>query len=197
MKLVHMGLLFLLPVGLMGCGSNTDTATTDNSPSTTKPSASTTSDNTASDKTSTTDGKVTPIGTSGVEVTVPATWKTETKTAGTVECTSADGALTVLFQPIDTAANAAKIIKPAMDAIKSASPKDYKEDGPVASRKVGALDSQGQSGTTKDKGVENTWAVDTVKGKTPVVILMVDPTQAKDKNAAEYAALMDSVKEAG
>lgn len=185
MKISHLGLLVLLPIGLMGCGSDADSADTG------AKGASTSKTGTSTKDASTKNGKVIVVGTSGVQFSLPPTW-TSKEANGRISCSSADGAAAVTVVPVDDDAAAQKTVSLFTSNTKGGGFTDYKEDGAPASTKLGALDSTQQTGTYKFKDEAMSWTMDTVKGKTPVVIHSSIGDSSKDKNGADLKALMDS-----
>ncbi len=173
----HLGLLFLLPVALIGCGPNstsTETVSTD---------TTSTTDN------STSDAKVTVVGDTGLQFSLPAKWTAKNED-GDITCISPDSGAAVTFFPEKDAATVDRVIE-ALRAAK-AKHQNYKEDGAPASTRLGALDATEQTGSYDLKDGPYTWKIDTVKGKTLVVINSIFDNSAQ--NTADYKALMDSVK---
>ncbi len=203
----HLGLLLLLPVALVGCGSNpapTETAsantasTTDNSTTDNSATNTAATDNSATDA-SKGEGKVTLVGDSGLQFTLPPTWKWD----GDKDLplySSADDAVSVVFQA--TTDPDAVVKKDLADL--NGNEKDLKNckiDGPPTSGKVDSYDATIQSGTVEVKGTKVLWELDTVKAKTPVVIFTIGlpvgmEDKAKTKDVAEYKTMMDSIKAA-
>ncbi len=196
MRFIHsaqIGLLFLLPVALLGCGSDTATTPT--------VSTDTTSTNSAKDASTTdaskSDGKVTLVGDSGLQFTLPPTWKSDGDKDSPLY-SSADDLVTVSFESTtDPEAAVKKDIADMQGNEKNF--KNYKEDGSASSIKVDNYDAIQRGGTVELSGTKVVWEIDTVKAKTPVVILTLGlpvgmEDKAKTQDVAEYKTLMASVK---
>ncbi len=182
----QIGLLLLLPVALIGCGSSpapTETASTD----TTTTADNSTTDNSTTDA-SKSDAKVIDVGDSGVQVSAPAGWTNQSDPGGTT-LKSADGNVSVDFLPAtDTNARLENVkgnLKKIFETVK--------DDGPATATKVGALDSSQQTGTAEGKGAKVSWTLDTVKNK--IIIESMIQDQTSDADMAEYKTVMDSIKD--